>query len=299
MAGLLGVACAAIPAGAQTQTPEQGPAAPKFALTVAVADGDEKFGKAVEQAKEYFAAVAKGDEKDKDKVQAEKDNAEKGRPPSFPAAAEDGKAAATAVDLVAAAAALPPLGLGEKLVAEQLTAAKAAAARNRWVRLTDANALVRLGLDASAQASETRKDYYNGAAAARKAKDVYVHPAVKWAIYSRESQAQAVEYFVLVLQPEDKSLVTQADVLDITPESPGVVVRLTPGGGTERLKAFTTEYQSKPPGTLRCALVTFGDNAEEVMVISETIANGRLRLGVERDRAASAALARQLANARR
>src|SRR5438067_7743932 len=272
--GLLAAAGLGAPARAQTQNPT--PAVPKFALTVAATEPAD--AKAFEAAKGYFADVKAG--KDKDTAKQEEDAARTGAPPGYPAAAAAGGAASTA-DLVAAAT-LPPFGLAERAAAEQMMAAKSSAARYRWAKVSGPRELYALGLDETAKTDRDRKAVYDGAAAARKAKEVYVHPDLKWAIYSRDAAAGGVDYFILVLQPEGQSLVTEADLMSVRRTNEGLTVNLTPVSGAARLKEFTTQYKSGDK-QLRFVVATFGDEVADIAALgNNVIATGQIKLGAGR-----------------
>lgn len=253
---------------------------PKFALTVAAVKGADD--KAMDEAKKYLASLK--DEKNK----AAKDDedarakADPAKPPLFPNKPFS-PGGPTAAD-IAAAAAIPPIGIGEGLLAA------AAADRNpvktapdgyRWVRLAGERELFILGLDASAKADPERKELWEEAEKARKDGDgVYAHKELGWIIFTRAAKIGTnPEYYLMVYQPEAKDLLTHADIegvraINPNPEPEDVVLTFK-ADAKGKLKAFTEKYKAGQ----RFMILVVGDDLVQVFQVTDVIDNGRMRIG--------------------
>ncbi len=242
----------------------------------------QKDPDALKKANEYFAMLA--DEKS-DKPEAkkardrEKDLTDKGLPPDFPGAPTAAWSPSAAE--IAAAAAVPPLGLGEQvaggvILSHATTPPRPTAPRYRWVRIAQERELSALFLDPLAAKSQLRKKWWDEAKKAR-GKEVYVHTDVDWLIYSRERADKSVDFSVLVKEPEGAALVSGADVIDVLPRAGKVTVLLSPEGAAQLAK-FTKEYQGTDAAP-RFAGVILDDQLIEILRVTQEIANGQFEVG--------------------
>src|SRR5439155_1195820 len=145
------------------------------------------------------------------------------RPPGVTTGKDEGPTGPAAAD-VAAAAAIPPLGVGEGLIAElaiNRMPPKPAVAKIRWVKLDDRLTRI-LNLDPTAKTDPKRKAMYDAAAAARAKNEPYEYDRKgfpNWQIYSREI-GQTVDFFILVHQPGEDMLVTERELAAVKKQPP-------------------------------------------------------------------------------
>jgi hypothetical protein len=279
-AGLLGLVLAAAgPARGQQQG--QGPTAefPRFFIGIAV---DAKIDKEVaDDAAKYFEGAKTGqDDKAKKIKEAEEKRAKDSLPPGYPNPEMEKPAGPNPAD-VAAAAALPPLGLGEA-VAAQLAIKRAAdkplPVMHKWVRLGGERELFILGLDDAAS------PHAKAAAAAREKGRTFTHPDLNWVIYSRAGATGGTpDYFVLVRQPAEEKLLTERDLSEVRPLAPNpdpdVLLMFRGAAAAEKLKNLTTEYRAAKGKPERHVVLVLNDRVGQVLVIPEPIDNGRIRVG--------------------
>jgi hypothetical protein len=283
--GLFGLlALAAAPAAGQPPAGTQAPA-PRFAVALTVTDkGDDKDKKAIEKANEYFAGLAK-DAKDDAKLKKLQDDeaarAKAGEPPAFPNPEAPKPAGPSAADL-AAAAALPPIGVGEGLMAgllQKRAADKPSPEGYRWVKLAGQRELRILGLDPAG------KNFKDAAAAKDK---VFVHPRFGFPIYSRPAaEGKTPDFFMLVYEPDGTALITEADLNNVTRAGagqPGLVIYFNELGKA-KLADLTNKYKpaAATPGRYMALVSSAGPNAPpgviEIVRIAEAITNGRMQTG--------------------
>jgi hypothetical protein len=213
---------------------------------------------ALEKANSYFASL-KGD-KETPAQKQEQELARAGKPPTFPNPAVRPALSPAAV---AAATALPQLGLGDQLLALALLKWPAPAAeeskekplpyRYSWARLRDRELRV-LGL---ADPKQREGKFWNAAADARKEGKVYAHDTFHFLLSSREGAA-GPEFFLLVREAQPEAAITEADLASVRsiPDEtrPGVLIRFTEAGAG-RLKDFTAANAPDREGKGPCYLI--------------------------------------------